>query len=137
MHTFGKMERWLATKRSSLQLERPASPKRKGYSMEVFERHQQRKRMRSLGRCLKNLDAETACGICLKNFEQPRLLSCLHTFCTGCLHTEDYLSVAGVVGVPHNLFVPRFDEQSMPCNSNCSLPESSESERSCVDNEVR
>ena len=33
-------------------------------------------------------DPENCCGICEEDYKEPRLLSCLHQFCTQCLEKE-------------------------------------------------
>ena len=33
----------------------------------------------------ENLDEHFECSVCLEKFDNPRVLSCLHTFCERCL----------------------------------------------------
>ena len=41
---------------------------------------------------LKNLKKHVECSICLDNFEEPKTIACLHTFCSECLKKHVLLS---------------------------------------------
>ena len=91
------------------------------------------------------------CGICLCNFDDPKALPCLHTFCCECIrqwatHGQDIkaeqtiitcpncrrkarIPPGGVDQLPTNFYIPHLTKKSatkLPCCMSCAKPEGTE-----------